>query len=222
MRTTATNIFLSALALGSGLVEGARLPRRADSPTVVTTTVTEAAAPTGPSASDWASGATRDVPIHNSCNATQRALLSRGFDDAMRLAGHARDHVLRFGNSSDFYTKYFGSAATAEVVGWYDRIVYGDKGGMWFRCDDIDGNCQQDGESYLRLGSVKSVGRGKLVYGILTSLVTYRLGGSLARRERNPRDGDLPAILHDAATVRGDVRVRIPGGDGQASVLLRV
>lgn len=153
MRTTATNIFLSALALGSGLVEGARLPRRQESAAVVTTTVTEvAAAPTGPSASDWAAGATRDVPIHSSCNATQRALLSRGFDDAMRLAGHARDHVLRFGNSSDFYVKYFGSAATAEVVGWYDRIVYGDKGGMWFRCDDIDGNCQQDGEFHLRLG----------------------------------------------------------------------
>ena len=153
MRASVANVFLSALALGSGLAESARLPRREESGTVVTTTVTEAAAsPTGaPSASDWAAGATRDVPIHRSCNGTQRALLSRGLDDAMKLAGHARDHVLRFGNSSDFYVKYFGSAPTAEVIGWYDRIVYGDKGGIWFRCDDIDGNCQQDGELFTYL-----------------------------------------------------------------------
>ncbi|EMR66328.1 hypothetical protein MGN70_010557 [Eutypa lata] len=143
MRASVASVFLSSLALGFSLVEGANLRRRQDSAITVTYTVTEAA-PT-PTTYDWAAGATKNVPIHSSCNATQRALLSRGLDDAVKLASHAKDHVLRFGNSSEFYTKYFGSAPTAEVIGWYDRIVSGDKGNIWFRCDDIDGNCQQDG-----------------------------------------------------------------------------
>ncbi len=143
MRTAVVNVFLSSLALGFGLAEGARLRGRQEFAVTVTQTVTEAA-PT-PTAYDWAAGATKNVPIHNSCNATQRALLTRGFDDAMKLAGHAKDHVLRFGNSSEYYIKYFGSAPTAEVIGWYDRMVSGDKSKIWFRCDDIDGNCNQDG-----------------------------------------------------------------------------
>lgn len=146
MRASVASVFLSSLALGFSLVEGANLRRRQDSAITVTYTVTEAA-PT-PTTYDWAAGATKNVPIHSSCNATQRALLLRGLDDAVKLASHAKDHVLRFGNSSESYTKYFGSAPTAEVIGWYDRIVSGDKGKIWFRCDDIDGNCQQDGKHY--------------------------------------------------------------------------
>ncbi|RYP19476.1 hypothetical protein DL765_003316 [Monosporascus sp. GIB2] len=139
-----TNVFLRSLALGFGLTEAAKLRARQEVVTV-THTVTEAAATPTPYAYDWAAGATKDVPIHSSCNATERALLRRGLSDAVKLAEHAKDHVLRFGNSSEFYTKYFGSAPTAEVIGWYDKVVNGDKSGIWFRCNDIDGNCHQDG-----------------------------------------------------------------------------
>jgi hypothetical protein len=58
------------------------------------------------------------------------------------LAGHARDHILRWGDESPFVQKYFGSNhSTAEPLGRYERIVAGDKTGMTFRCDDPDLNC---------------------------------------------------------------------------------
>ncbi|KAI7278810.1 zincin [Hortaea werneckii] len=93
----------------------------------------------------WNSGMTRAYPIHQSCNATETALLEQAFAEMAVLAAHARDHILRFGNSSSFFTKYFGKATTGEPAGWLDKIVNGDKSGVLFRCDDIDGNCWQDG-----------------------------------------------------------------------------
>ncbi|KZF23734.1 zincin [Xylona heveae TC161] len=90
----------------------------------------------------WNLGAVTRYPIHASCNATERRQLEFALDEAMVLAGHARDHILRHGASSRFYTKYFGNASTAEPAGWFDRVVNADKGGIWFRCDDIDGNCK--------------------------------------------------------------------------------
>ncbi|KAI1381273.1 major allergen Asp F2 [Hypoxylon crocopeplum] len=125
---------------GSG--SAARLRGRRD---VVTVTQTITNSSPEPTLYNWAAGATDQYPIHSSCNATERALLSRGLNDAIKLAEHAKQHVLRFGNSSDFYVKYFGTAPTSEVIGWYDRIVSADRDGIWFRCDDIDGNCQQEG-----------------------------------------------------------------------------
>ncbi|KAK0653796.1 Major allergen Asp f 2 [Lasiodiplodia hormozganensis] len=112
---------------------------------VVTVTETVTGSNPGATPFNWAAGATTDYPIHSSCNATERALLTKGLNEAIKLAQHAKEHVLRFGNSSEFYTKYFGEAPTGEVIGWYERIVSADRGGIWFRCDDIDGNCHQDG-----------------------------------------------------------------------------
>ncbi|KAI0385562.1 major allergen Asp F2 [Hypomontagnella monticulosa] len=142
MRYSIGNAFLVCLGLniGSGLT--ARVRVRQDAVTVTQTVSSSTPAPTP---YNWAAGATEQYPIHSSCNATERALLSRGLGDAIKLAEHAKQHVLRFGNSSDFYVKYFGTAPTGEVIGWYDRIVSADRGGIWFRCDDIDGNCQIDG-----------------------------------------------------------------------------
>ncbi|KAI1445755.1 major allergen Asp F2 [Annulohypoxylon stygium] len=133
---------LICLGVGFGSGFAARLPVRQDSATV-TQTIT--ALTPEPTSYNWAAGKTERYPIHTSCNATERSLLSRGLGDAIKLADHAKNHILRFGNSSAFYTKYFGTAPTAEVIGWYDRIVSADRGGIWFRCDDIDGNCHQDG-----------------------------------------------------------------------------
>lgn len=100
-----------------------------------------------PSACDWSKGAVSQYEIHQSCNATETALLRQALTETEILAAHARDHIQRFGNSSSYYTKYFGKASTAEPAGWYDRIVNSDKAGVLFRCDDPDQNCAtQDGE----------------------------------------------------------------------------
>ena len=96
---------------------------------------------------DWSKGAVNEYEIHKSCNATQSALLRQALIETETLAAHARDHIQRFGNSSSYYTKYFGKASTAEPAGWYDRLVNGDKAGVLFRCDDPDQNCAtQDGK----------------------------------------------------------------------------
>jgi hypothetical protein len=79
--------------------------------------------------------------VHSSCNGTERAQLNRALGEAIQLAQIATAHVLAHGNSSALYTKYFGSAPVAEVIGWYEKIVYGSRDGVLFRCDDIDGNC---------------------------------------------------------------------------------
>jgi hypothetical protein len=100
-----------------------------------------------PSYYDWSKGAVNEYEIHQSCNTTQTALLRQALIETEILAGHARDHIQRFGNSSSYYTKYFGKASTAEPAGWYDRLVNGDKAGVLFRCDDPDQNCAtQDGK----------------------------------------------------------------------------
>ncbi|KAK7977015.1 zincin [Apiospora saccharicola] len=128
--------FLLALLSGSPASAGP-VQRRQET---VTQTVT-ASAPPAPTPWSWNAGGSQAWPIHESCNATERALLKKGLDDAATLAAHAKDHVLRFGNSSDLFRKYFGTAPSAEVVGWYDKIANGDRSRFKFRCDDVDGNC---------------------------------------------------------------------------------
>lgn len=93
----------------------------------------------------WDHGAVTRYNIHQSCNVTERRLLQRGLDDAVTLATHARDHALRFGNSSELYRRYFGNAPTAEVTGNLDRVVNADRADTLFRCDDPDGNCKLPG-----------------------------------------------------------------------------
>jgi hypothetical protein len=99
-----------------------------------------------PSVFDWSKGAVNQYEIHQSCNATETAWLRQALTETEILAAHARDHIQRFGNSSSYFTKYFGKASTAEPAGWYDRLVNADKSGVVFRCDDPDKNCAtQDG-----------------------------------------------------------------------------
>lgn len=106
------------------------------------------AAAQSPSVYDWSKGAVNQYEIHQSCNATETAWLRQALTETEILAAHARDHIQRFGNSSSYYTKYFGQASTAEPAGWYDRLVSADKAGVLFRCDDPDKNCAtQDGNA---------------------------------------------------------------------------
>lgn len=87
----------------------------------------------------------QDYEIHSSCNATKLNQLTQAFTETKLLAEHAKEHTLRFGNSSEFYRRYFGNAPTGEVVGIYENVISSNKTGILFRCDDIDGNCRLPG-----------------------------------------------------------------------------
>ncbi|EAW10414.1 major allergen Asp F2 [Aspergillus clavatus NRRL 1] len=97
--------------------------------------------PDKPALSPWNAGATTSFAIHSSCNATQRRQIEAGLNEAVALADHAKAHLLRWGNSSDIYRKYFGDRPSMEAIGAYDVIISGDKRDMLFRCDNPDGNC---------------------------------------------------------------------------------
>ncbi|THY59878.1 zincin [Aureobasidium pullulans] len=83
-------------------------------------------------------------PIHQSCNGTERRQLEKALGDTIKIAQQATQHIYAHGNDSALYTKYFGQAPTAEVIGWYEKLIHGDHEGVLFRCDDIDGNCHQE------------------------------------------------------------------------------
>lgn len=97
---------------------------------------------------DWSANPTPSTafPIHESCNATLTAQLSRGLEEATVLARHAKEHLLRWGGESPFVQKYFGNGTTATPIGWYERVISAHRGAMTFRCDDPDKQCEtQDG-----------------------------------------------------------------------------
>ncbi|PLB54774.1 zincin [Aspergillus steynii IBT 23096] len=96
------------------------------------------------SLSPWDAGAVNLYPIHQSCNATQRLQIETGLNETIALADHAKAHILRWGNESAIYRKYFGDSPSIEAIGAYDIVVNGDKGGVLFRCDNPDGNCDLD------------------------------------------------------------------------------
>ncbi|XWW98367.1 hypothetical protein V2A60_006367 [Cordyceps javanica] len=126
------------LALAAPGVMASPLPAEQGTPTALSTVPTST-----PKAEAyvWNEGWHAEIPIHSSCNSTLRAQLRSALDDAVKLAQHARDHLLRFGSKSEFVQRYFGNATLTEAIGLYDHIIAGDKGAMTFRCDDPDGVC---------------------------------------------------------------------------------
>jgi hypothetical protein len=131
--------YSSLVLLGASAVVANPLFPRQNAATTVT--VTAAA----PASTAWNAGAVPEYPIHASCNATQKAFLQKGLQETAIISRQARDHILRWGNSSSIYQKYLGNAATGEPLGWFSKIADGDKAGTLFRCDNIDGNCGQAG-----------------------------------------------------------------------------
>jgi hypothetical protein len=127
--------FASLMLLGATAVSASPLVARE------ATTVTVIADPAAATGSTWDAGAVHQYPVHASCNATQHQYIRNGLDETITLSRQARDHILRWGNSSAIYQKYFGNAPTGEPIGWFTKIVEGDKAGVLFRCDDPDQNC---------------------------------------------------------------------------------
>ena len=91
-------------------------------------------------------GVVNEFAIHESCNQTEVNQLRFAFEETELLAAHARDHVLRYGNESAVYRKYFGSFPPHEVIGAFSMVLNGDRAGLLFRCDDPDGNCAATGK----------------------------------------------------------------------------
>ncbi|KAF1354071.1 zincin [Lizonia empirigonia] len=133
--------FTSIVLLGAAAVSASPLAARQ------ATTVTVTATAQAPTSTAWDAGAVHEYPIHASCNATQRQYIKNGLEETLTICRQARDHILRWGNSSQIYQKYFGNAPTGEPIGWYTKIVDGDKSNILFRCDNIDGNCAQKAPS---------------------------------------------------------------------------
>ncbi|KAF1923441.1 zincin [Didymella exigua CBS 183.55] len=127
--------FTSLMLFGAAAVSASPLVARQ------ATTVTVTADPTAATSTAWDAGAIHQFPIHASCNATQHQYIRNGLDETITLCRQARDHILRWGNSSAIYQKYFGNAPTGEPIGWFTKIVDGDKADVLFRCDDPDQNC---------------------------------------------------------------------------------
>lgn len=138
------------LFAASAVASPALLPRQA------TVTVTEIASAPAPTSTAWNAGAVDSFPIHSSCNATESAQIKKGLEETLTLVRHARDHILRWGNSSEIYQKYFGNASTGEPIGWYTKIADGDKAGVLFRCDNPDNNCGQEGNDNTALQPKKT------------------------------------------------------------------
>jgi hypothetical protein len=131
--------YTSLLLLGASAAIAKPLVPRQNGPATVTVT---AQAPVNTA---WNAGAVTEYPIHASCNVTQKAYLKNGLQETITICRQARDHILRWGNSSDIYQKYFGNAPTGEPLGWFSKIADGDKSDVLFRCDNIDGNCRLPG-----------------------------------------------------------------------------
>ena len=183
--------FTSLMLLGAAVVTASPLAARE----ATTITVT---APAGATATAWDAGAVAQFPIHASCNATQYQYIRNGLEETLTISRQARDHILRWGNSSAIYQKYFGNAPTGEPIGWFTKIVDGDKAGVLFRCDDPDQNCATQSSKCIV----------EIVL-IPPSNNIARLGRSLARYQRVFRDCDLRPLLCSPSSLGGHVHVRI-------------
>ncbi|GAA5917928.1 hypothetical protein JCM5296_007000 [Sporobolomyces johnsonii] len=84
-----------------------------------------------------------EVQIHESCDAGQAHFIRAGLDDMNTLAKHAYERILKYGETDELYIKYFGNASSASAAGFYAQLLYGNKPGVLFRCDNPDGNCDQ-------------------------------------------------------------------------------
>jgi hypothetical protein len=160
--------FLVSAALAATTAASPVIKNRA----VTTVTVSGATSTTYPQPAVEIQG----FPIHQSCNGTERAQLERALGDTIKISQQALKHIYTHGNESEMYSKYFGLAPTAEVIGWYEKILYADREGVLFRCDDIDGNCHQEGMPFSSSPSSPTIS---------LTFVPHRLGWSLARLERH-------------------------------------
>ncbi|WWD20704.1 hypothetical protein CI109_105180 [Kwoniella shandongensis] len=88
-----------------------------------------------------------DITIHESCNSTQRRMLEQAFADTFEVATSAHEYIRTNGPTDPVFEKYYGTkpAAFSAALGVWDALLYSNKDGVIFRCDNPDGNCGQPG-----------------------------------------------------------------------------
>lgn len=93
------------------------------------------------SGSAWNPDFQKDFTINNTCNASESSVLSSALHQAIEVSEHARQHLLRYGNSSDIFKKYFGHNPPFIPLGVYDFLSNGNKGNFTFGCQDFEKKC---------------------------------------------------------------------------------
>lgn len=89
--------------------------------------------------STWAD---TSYPEIKNCNATQVKQLNKYYQDFIEVSSAARANLLENGANDIAFQHWFGKEANPlTVLGVIDNLVQGNKGGVTYRCDDIDGNC---------------------------------------------------------------------------------
>jgi hypothetical protein len=81
-------------------------------------------------------------PYAENCNATQMKYIDKYYQDMLEVSSIAREHLIQNG-TDEIFEHWFGQGNLLTVLGVIDNIVQGDKAGVLYRCDDIDGGCAE-------------------------------------------------------------------------------
>lgn len=82
-------------------------------------------------------------PSIENCNATQIKMVNKYYQDLLEVTSVARAHLISDG-VDDAFIHWFGENGNPiTVLGMLDNIAQGDKDGVLYRCDDIEGTCAE-------------------------------------------------------------------------------
>jgi hypothetical protein len=93
----------------------------------------------GPSTNATTGAYIPEVPIHSSCNATERAALQAALADVTNITQTAINYVAQYGAESPMFQRYFGNGDYTTVLGSLSALIQSNKDGMLLRCDNPDG-----------------------------------------------------------------------------------
>ncbi|KAG0675808.1 hypothetical protein C6P40_001548 [Pichia californica] len=83
-------------------------------------------------------------PSIENCNATQTKMINKYYQDLLEVASTVRDHLINEGVDDTFIHWFGENGNPVAVLGFIDNIVQGNKDGVLYRCDDIDGTCAKN------------------------------------------------------------------------------
>ena len=87
-------------------------------------------------------------PSIENCNATQVKMINKYYQDLLEVASVARAHLISEGVDEAFEHWFGENGNPLTVLGIIDNIVQGDKDGVLYRCDDIEGTCASHPTTY--------------------------------------------------------------------------
>ncbi|CCH44952.1 Major allergen [Wickerhamomyces ciferrii] len=75
------------------------------------------------------------------CNSTQTVQLKKYYKDLIEFSTIAKQNLLKNGGDDQVFKNWFGKGNPLTVLGIIDEVLEGNKDGVLYRCDDIDGDC---------------------------------------------------------------------------------